>query len=143
VAAAVRPRSKNRRRPVIKRGRIERRTVIDRIIKLLTLGRTGGHGRFREINARLRELTYEAEEKACFFCECADARCAGALWMTGREFDALVDNPGCYAVMHEHVDDELDSVVGRNDRYVLVLALRQQGRETGSRSSGSPLPLLS
>jgi hypothetical protein len=94
--------------------------VIDTLIKRLTLGRAGGHVRFREINARLRELTYDADEEACFFCECVDARCAGAIWMTGCEFDAVVSNPGCYAVLDGHVDDDFDSVVGRNDRYVLV-----------------------
>jgi hypothetical protein len=106
--------------------------VIDTIIELLTLGRADGHGRFREINARLRELTYEAEEEACFFCECADARCAGAVWMTGGEFDALVNNLGCFAVMHGHVDDEFDSVVGRNSRYVLVLPSLNEADERGA-----------
>ncbi len=49
--------------------------------------------------------------------------------MTGGEFDALVNNLGCFAVMHGHVDDEFDSVVGRNSRYVLVLP--SSARPTG------------
>ena len=52
--------------------------------------------------------------------------------MTGRDFDALVNNPGCFAVIHGHVDDELDSVVGRNDQYVLVRPSLSEADERGA-----------
>ncbi len=79
-----------------------------------------GHQLFREVNRRVRELVDGSNDEACFVCECTDTSCAAVLWMSGAAYDALCRDSACYAVLHGHDDRELDTVVGRTDRYVLV-----------------------
>ena len=78
-----------------------------------------GHQLFRDINRRVREFV-DGDDEGCFFCECSDAGCAAVLRMSGAEYDALCNLPGCYAVLAGHDDRELDMVIGRTDKYALV-----------------------
>jgi hypothetical protein len=91
----------------------------------------GGHRLFRDINRRVRELVDGSDDEGCFFCECVDESCAAVLRMSGAEYDALCHDLGCYAVLPGHDDRELDTVVGRNDRYVLV-RFEEPAREAAS-----------
>ncbi len=99
-----------------------------------------GHQLFRDVNRRVRELVDGDDDEGYFFCECSDANRAAVLRMSGAEYDALRNLPGCYAVLAGHDDRELDTVIGRAEKYVLVRC-EEPAPEVHGASGLSALPI--
>jgi hypothetical protein len=77
---------------------------------------------FRSVNERIRELGVPAPEVVYdFVCECLDPRCFAPLALSAGEFDAVCATPDTYIVHPGHQDGDTDEVVGRSDRYTLVI----------------------
>ena len=79
-----------------------------------------GHELFRNINDRVRDLVDTYDEEGLFVCECVDEGCAAVVRMSGWEYDVLCCDPGCHAVIPGHESREIDTVVSRSGRYVIV-----------------------
>ena len=79
--------------------------------------------RFRDINERLRDgiadLTAD-DERVDFVCECGAASCADAVPMTVAEYEAVRRDARHFAVLAGHEAPEVERVVQRADRYVVV-----------------------
>ncbi len=83
----------------------------------------------REVNERIDDLDREAEGTGAtptglrhgFRCECGRAGgCAEMVWMTLDEYDLVRQQDDRFALAPGHEDDELEDVVVRDERYVIV-----------------------
>ena len=83
----------------------------------------------REVNERIDALDREAEGSGAtpegttfgFHCECGRAGgCAEMLWMTLAEYDVVRQQDDRFALAPGHEDDELEDVVARHERFVIV-----------------------
>jgi hypothetical protein len=81
---------------------------------------------FRCVNERIVDLAaplMTARELLWLICECPNDGCTQTMRMTRREYDAMRVQPGLYALVPGHEQRELEEIVGRTDRYVLVRTL--------------------
>jgi hypothetical protein len=101
---------------------------------------------FRTINERVGELNQGAtfSEVAEWVCECADMSCTERISMTVAEYKTLRSDGNTFAVLAGHEVPEVEQVVRRTDRY-LVVSKRPPGNEIARRldprrgsSSGPP-----
>jgi hypothetical protein len=83
----------------------------------------------REVNERIDALDREAETSGAtpsgatfrFHCECGrDGGCEEIVWMTIAEYDAVRREDDRFALAAGHQNDELERVVERTDRFVVV-----------------------
>ncbi|HEY7196578.1 MAG TPA: hypothetical protein VH306_05290 [Gaiellaceae bacterium] len=80
----------------------------------------------REVNERIERLNEEGagwgqDDLFEFICECgARAGCEMTIQLTLAEYEHVRDQDDRFAVHPGHETDELEHVVGRNERYVLV-----------------------
>lgn len=58
----------------------------------------------REVNEIMRAglRVREDSELIAFFCECRDARCYQAVWLTGLAYDKARADPGWFALVAGH-----------------------------------------
>ena len=82
---------------------------------------------FREVNERRAaidrgaEVTWaEGDELFEFVCECGTASCEGRIEMTLREYDAVREQDDRFPVLPGHELPEIETVVERRERYVVV-----------------------
>ena len=79
---------------------------------------------YREVNEKIEMLNQAfgdaLDAGSTWVCECADTTCAQALEMTLGEYEQLRTHPNRFAVVHGHVLEEVEHVVGENDRYQVV-----------------------
>lgn len=78
---------------------------------------------FREINERIKELNevFDAFAPMCeWVCECADPTCAELISLNLREFEAVRQHPARFSLVPGHERLEIERVVERTDRYVVV-----------------------
>jgi hypothetical protein len=86
----------------------------------------GNEALFREVNERVAEVAtnfIEVETKGeaiDFTCECGRADCAEPIAMTVLEYEAIRANPTHFAVVPEHEQPEIETVVERNPTYFVV-----------------------
>lgn len=77
---------------------------------------------FREINENIRD----AAKTPCpghrfeFLCECSDTSCRAHLQMTLGEYEELRRRSDYFAVLPRHEDAEVEVVVERTDRFLIV-----------------------
>lgn len=76
-------------------------------------------GRFREINEAAQPRR-ESEGEGRFVCECADAGCVAWLDLTNEEYRRVRSNPMHFAIKPGHEQLEVETVVDRTDRYLVV-----------------------
>ena len=79
--------------------------------------------RFRDINERLRagvEGLTAPEERIDYICECGDAACASSLALTVADYELVRGDPLQFAVEPGHEVPDVESVVARYERYLLV-----------------------
>jgi hypothetical protein len=83
----------------------------------------------REVNERIDGLDREAERSGAtgegsmfgFHCECGrDGGCAEMVWMTLAEYEVVRGQDDRFALAPGHEDEELEHVVARTDRFLVV-----------------------
>lgn len=74
---------------------------------------------FREVNERIREIT-TANGDAEFLCECGDPTCAQPIVVSIDEYEAVRSVPTRFLVVPGHEVDDLEEVVGANERFAVV-----------------------
>jgi hypothetical protein len=100
---------------------------------LLAMGRddrvASNEGLLREINDRIEEIVSgefgrgEAEAEAQegdFLCECGQENCIESVHMKVSEYEKIRREKTRFVVVPGHEDDEIEEVVDRHERYVVV-----------------------
>jgi hypothetical protein len=93
---------------------------------------------FRHVNERIVELTDTWGGELDLVCECADIECTQRLFLTLGEYEQLRQNPRHFAVLNGHELPDVEDVVSRNDRYLVVekhAETHEQVEEADPRSS--------
>ena len=55
-----------------------------------------------------------------FICECANDDCLAPIKLTLQEYEQLRQNPRCFAVLPGHEIPDIEEVVERHERYLVV-----------------------
>jgi hypothetical protein len=74
---------------------------------------------FREVNERIGDLNQETAERE-ILCECSDRDCVERISVTSAEYEAVRSRATHFFAVPGHEHPELEVVVERNDRYVVV-----------------------
>jgi hypothetical protein len=79
----------------------------------------------REVNERIQEVgerlqVLPDDELLDFRCECGRAECENSVSMTSDEIEQVRSENDRFAVLPGHEDPEIERVVERNERYVIV-----------------------
>jgi hypothetical protein len=83
----------------------------------------------REVNERIDSLDREAEESGAipeestfgFHCECgSEGGCPEVVWMKLAEYEVVREQDDRFALAPGHENKELEQVVARTDRFVIV-----------------------
>ena len=85
---------------------------------------------FREINERVAAQVVEVrgeDESFVIACECGDMECTERLWVTPAEYEAIHADPAQFIVVEDHAVLDIEDIVSRNDRYVVVRKLGLAG----------------
>ena len=95
------------------------------------------HDLFREVNDRVHDINPEFEEFAAFsdwVCECANRECRERILLTTEEYEQVRAKPITFAVAptDDHVFEQIDDVVARNDRYWTVQTKGEAGAKVRS-----------
>jgi len=83
---------------------------------------------FRSLNERIRAVTatldfdavVDAEVPEAYVCECSDPTCTERITLTREEYEAVRASPIQFVVAPGHVEPEIEAVVTRTDRFVVV-----------------------
>ena len=84
---------------------------------------------FRNLNERLKELDDRldtasvgapAVDREEFFCECGQLDCMGRFEMTRAQYEAVRARSERFVVLPGHEDEEIESVVDKQDRFFVV-----------------------
>jgi hypothetical protein len=75
---------------------------------------------FRRINERILELTDTWGGELDLVCECANGGCTSRMTLTLHEYEQLRLNPRRFAVLPGHEIEDIEEVVERTDRYLVV-----------------------
>jgi hypothetical protein len=76
----------------------------------------------REVNERIADLIGAGTDVGTrlFICECSRLGCAEALEITSNEYEAVRRNGARFVVTHGHVADDVERVVERHARFLVV-----------------------
>ena len=83
---------------------------------------------FREMNERVESgvvATGGEDEPFVVVCECGNIDCLERMRLTAAEYDAAHAHPAQFVVVDGHVASDVEDVVARHDRYIVV---RKRGR---------------
>lgn len=75
---------------------------------------------FRDVNERIVQLTDQWGGSLDLICECANDECMVRLELTLHEYEQLRQNPRQFAVLPGHEMEDIEQVVERNERYLVV-----------------------
>jgi hypothetical protein len=78
---------------------------------------------FREVNEAIERIASEHGDDPHlyeFLCECSDRGCTDPVRLTIREYEQVRAKGDRFAIVAGHEDTEVEAVVERFDRYVLV-----------------------
>jgi len=78
---------------------------------------------YREVNERVAELSDRfgiEQERIEFVCECGDGGCIERIALTRDEYEHVRDDPRRFATVPGHEIPDLEDVVERHERYVVV-----------------------
>jgi len=91
--------------------------------------------RSREINESL-EFDRAAVRRAGRFmrmvCECGNTSCDRTIEITVLEYERVRSDPVRFAVVRDHVIDDVEVVVEENDRFVVVAKRQGKGAEVAA-----------
>ena len=85
---------------------------------------------FRHINERIEagaEL-HQVQGEVTFHCECGNASCLAELRLTTEAYAAIYADPDRFAVVPGHELPEVERVVARRDRYLIVEKVGEAAR---------------
>jgi hypothetical protein len=74
---------------------------------------------FRRVNEGM-EAGQSADGLLAFMCECGRLGCNQMMELTRAEYEAVRSNPRTFAVLEGHELPEVEDVVGRTERYLVV-----------------------
>jgi hypothetical protein len=79
----------------------------------------------REVNERIHEVGEGLQvlpdgELLDFHCECGKPACEGLVSMTESEYEHVRSDNDRFAVLQGHEEEEIERVVERTDRYLIV-----------------------
>src|SRR3954453_22169299 len=74
---------------------------------------------FRKVNEGM-EAGQDPQGLLTFFCECGRLGCNKLIQLTRAEYEDLRSNPRTFAVLDGHQIPEVEDVVGRTERYIVV-----------------------
>jgi hypothetical protein len=74
---------------------------------------------FRKVNEGM-EAGQDPEGLLTFFCECGRLGCNKLISLTRAEYEDVRSDPCTFAVLDGHEIPEVEDVVARNDRYIVV-----------------------
>jgi hypothetical protein len=75
---------------------------------------------FRHVNERIAELTDKWSGELDLVCECADPACTQRLVLTVDEYEQVRQDPHHFAVLPGHEIPDVEAVLARNQRYLVV-----------------------
>lgn len=77
---------------------------------------------FREVNERIKDVNEHlgTQEEADFICECGDDECTAPISVTLAEYEGVRRDGTRFAVVPDHVVDDVERVVSRNERFAVV-----------------------
>lgn len=78
---------------------------------------------FREVNERVEGIakTFDLDDQHLdFICECAQTDCVERLAMSVSEYETVRSVPNHFAIVDGHQIDDVEDVVARTDRYLVV-----------------------
>jgi hypothetical protein len=75
---------------------------------------------FRKINEAMQAGQEPASGLMTFMCECARLGCNKRLELTAGEYEAVRANPRRFAILDGHELPEVEDVVDRSERYIVV-----------------------
>jgi hypothetical protein len=78
---------------------------------------------FREVNvhiADLEERVHATDELLPLVCECARTGCSAPIEVESATFQRVRENPLCFLVLSGHEQLDVESVVERHHRYLVV-----------------------
>ena len=73
---------------------------------------------FREVNERIDQLALGGEIE--FVCECMDLECSETVVMARAEYSAVRENPHAFSIRPGHENHEIERVIDRRPRYLVV-----------------------
>ena len=74
---------------------------------------------FRKVNEGI-EAGQEVQGMLAFLCECGRLGCNRLIELTRDEYETVRANPRRFAVIDGHQIDEVEDVVERTERYIVV-----------------------
>jgi predicted ThiF/HesA family dinucleotide-utilizing enzyme len=74
---------------------------------------------FRSVNEGM-EAGQDPEGMLAFFCECGRLGCNKLVELTRSEYETVRTNPRRFAVVDGHQIEEVEEVVDRNERFIVV-----------------------
>jgi hypothetical protein len=92
---------------------------------------------FRHVNERIAELTDTWGGELDLVCECGDPECTQRIVLTIHEYETIRQDPHRFAVLPGHEIPDVEDVVDRNERYLVVekhVATHEQMEESDPRS---------
>ena len=81
---------------------------------------------FRNVNERIAGLNESFSvftERGEWICECLDPACAGKMEMSTAEYERLREDPNSFAVLPGHELVDVEKVIERNERFLVVSKL--------------------
>jgi hypothetical protein len=75
---------------------------------------------FRQVNERIVEMTDKWGGELDLVCECANSACVERVVLTVRDYEHLRQDPHHFAVLPGHEVRDIEDVIERNDRYLVV-----------------------
>jgi glutamate/tyrosine decarboxylase-like PLP-dependent enzyme len=80
---------------------------------------------FRDVNERIEKISERFDrgdsDARLFVCECAHVACQERFEMTDAEYEAVRRVPTHFAVKPGHEIEDVEEIVDRNERYVVVV----------------------
>ena len=74
---------------------------------------------FRRVNEGM-EAAWDAEGRHAFVCECGRLGCNMLIELTRTEYEAVRANPRRFALVDGHEIEEVEDIVDRTARYIVV-----------------------
>jgi hypothetical protein len=99
----------------------------------------GNESVFRSVNEGIKRGRWpgEDEEPTGFRCECARLGCNGLVLLTKSEYEYIRSSPRRFVMIAGHELAEIESVVRRRARYVVIEKRDDAGREAEERDPRS------
>ena len=84
---------------------------------------------FRQVNERIKDVAngFAEDESLEFLCECSDPRCTARLSLEPAEYEWVRANPARFVLAPGHDAPQVEHVVEREDKHVVVEKLGVAG----------------